>query len=100
MRDMPRNCLAHLLTLTASRGALNTFTSCSLTLLLLVVVTEAIVHIRLNLLRMRKNIVDHLLVNRPPEEVELSDCGVCESSLPPDRELNAIPPAERIKESL
>jgi len=85
--------LTHLLALAATRGSL-------LFGLLAVMLPETNIHITLNVGDMVGDVADHLFLNGPPEEVELTDGGLLNRRLTADLEVDAFATTEGIKETL
>ncbi len=85
--------LAHLLALATTSG-------CLLFGLLAVMLPETDIHIALNVYDMVGDVADHLFLNGPPEEVELTDGGLLNGRLTADLEVDAFATTEGVKETL
>ena len=85
--------LAHLLTLAPSRRRRRLR-------ILAVMLAEARVHVRLDRLLVRQNVVEHPLLDRPPEEIQLADRGLLNRRMAADLEADAIAAAEGIEQPL
>ena len=68
--------------------------------LLTVVLPEARIHVMLNCGSILKDVGHHALLDRPPEEVELTNSGLLDLGLSVDLERNALTTTERIKQPL
>lgn len=84
---------AHLLALAASRGGFCLG-------FLAVVFPEARIHVALNVGGVFQYVGDDTLLQRPPEEVELTNSGLLNLGLTMDLERNAFATAKRIKQTL
>lgn len=85
--------LAHLLALTPPRRRLDLR-------LLTVMLPEADIHVLLHIGHVLQNVVDHALLDRPSEEIQLAHGGLLNRRLAADLEADALPSAKRIKQPL
>ena len=93
MIDRLHGRLAHLLALAATGG-------CLLFGLLAIMLPETDIHVALNVGDMVGDVVDHLFLNGPPEEVELAHRCLLNGRLTADLEVDSFTATERVKESL
>ena len=68
--------------------------------ILAVMLAKARVHIRLDRLLICENVVEHPLLDRPTEEIQLADRGLLNWRVAADLEANAITAAEGIEQPL
>ena len=93
MRYGLRGRLRHFLALATTSGCLGLG-------LLTVVLPEARIHIVFNCGGVLENVVQDSLLDRPPEEIQLTDSGLLDRRLTADLEADALAAAEGVEEAL